>query len=121
MSRLNEISGEAAEGWLDQALEQAVARVDTIARDVVDFPHITREHAWETTADGVWTGGFWAGLLWLVYERTGRELTRAQAIHFTDRLLPAANSTRNHDLGFMFFPSAVKGWRLTSDVLYWDS
>ena len=122
MSRPRTNTGEeAVEAWLAPAIEQAVARVSTIAEDVADFPHITKSQVWETTVDGVWTGGFWAGLLWLAYERTGREHLRSRAVHFTDRLLPASAAARNHDLGFMFYPSAIKGWTLTSRAKYRDA
>jgi unsaturated chondroitin disaccharide hydrolase len=99
--------------WLRTAIGQAVQQVDAIAAAVTDFPHITEKKAWKCTPDGVWTGGFWAGLLWLAHERqpSPQRLERAHA--YTERLLPRATDAHNHDLGFMFFPSAVKGWQLT--------
>ena len=104
--------------WLDDALGLALTRVHKIARECTDFPHITANNEWQTTADGVWTGGFWAGLLWLEFEQSKSAAMRARAIAFTERLLPRAYDTRNHDLGFMFFPSAIKGWELTGDARY---
>ena len=104
--------------WLQDEIDGALARVAQIAHQRVDFPHITAGHEWQNTPDGVWTGGFWAGLLWLAYEQTQREDLRLQALHFTDRLLPRALDTRNHDLGFMFFPSAIKGWSMTGEARY---
>jgi unsaturated chondroitin disaccharide hydrolase len=107
--------------WLDDALELALMRVDAIAVECVDFPHITRRGEWQTTQDGVWTGGFWAGLLWLEFEQSKFPASRERAMAFTERLLPRARDTHNHDLGFMFFPSAIKGWELTGDARYHDS
>ena len=107
--------------WLDDALGLALTRVDKIALECVDFPHITANNKWQTTQDGVWTGGFWAGLLWLEFAQSKSAASRARAMAFTDRLLPRAQDTHNHDLGFMFFPSAIKGWELTGDVRYHDS
>lgn len=104
--------------WLEDATAKAVAQVDAIAASVRDFPHITEKKQWKCTPDGVWTGGFWAGLLWLTHEHEpspGR-LERAHA--FTRRLLPRSRDAHNHDLGFMFFPSAIKGWQLTGDEDY---
>lgn len=107
--------------WLDDALQMALTRVDRIALECADFPHITAGNRWQTTPDGVWTGGFWAGLLWLEFEQTKSAAGRERAIAFTERLLPRAQDTHNHDLGFMFFPSAIKGWELTGDARYHDS
>lgn len=104
--------------WVDEAIAAANLRVRAIAGEARDFPHITEARQWRYTPDGVWTGGFWAGLLWLCYENERAPETLAQAIHFTDRLLARANDQHNHDLGFMFVPSAVKGWQLTGDQRY---
>lgn len=107
--------------WLDNAISDAVLHVNRIAQEGADFPHITENRQWRYTPDGVWTGGFWAGLLWLAYEHGRQDSTCALAQGFTDRLLPRANDTHNHDLGFMFFPSAIKGWQLTGNAHYRDS
>jgi unsaturated chondroitin disaccharide hydrolase len=107
--------------WQDEAIDCAVSHVARIASETTDFPHVTNEGRWQTTPDGVWTGGFWAGLLWLARERTESQTTLEQAIHFTDRLLPRAADAHNHDLGFMFYPSAIKGWQHTGDARYRDS
>lgn len=105
-------------GWQDDAITAAIARVRGIAREVTDFPHITEARRWVQTADGVWTGGFWAGLLWLAHAREGQTADRDAAIRYTERLLARAGDRHNHDLGFMFFPSAVTGWRMTGEPRY---
>lgn len=99
--------------WLQSAIVSAVAQVDSIAGVVRDFPHVTEQRQWTCTKDGVWTGGFWAGLLWLAHAHEPTAARFARAEDFTDRLLPRAHDVHNHDLGFMFFPSAVKGWQVT--------
>jgi unsaturated chondroitin disaccharide hydrolase len=103
---------------IDDAIDLAIARTRSIDRSVEDFPHITEKRRWQTTADGVWTGGFWAGLLWLCHERDRDAHSLERAAHFTERLLPRAHDTTNHDLGFMFVPSAIKGWQLTGEPRY---
>jgi unsaturated chondroitin disaccharide hydrolase len=104
--------------WIGEAIATAIARTDAIAASVTDFPHVTEQGKWSCTPDGVWTGGFWAGLLWLAAERMPTERRSKLARSFTDRLLPRASDTHNHDLGFMFFPSAIKGWQLTGEERY---
>ncbi|WP_414447124.1 glycoside hydrolase family 88 protein [Burkholderia sp. 22PA0099] len=93
-------------------------KVEAQARRGGDFPHITEHGEWRTTPDGVWTGGFWAGLLWLGYEARKSPALLDAATSLTDRLLPRAADAINHDLGFMFYPSAIKGWRITGDERY---
>jgi len=107
-----------ANTWMDEAIAKAIRRARGIARETTDFPHITDNGVWQCTRDGVWTGGFWAGVLWLGYEKEGASDLRRLAAEATDRLLPRSADTHNHDLGFMFVPSAVKGWRLTGEDRY---
>jgi unsaturated chondroitin disaccharide hydrolase len=107
--------------WVDGGIETAIRKVCAQASRGGDFPHITQGGTWCTTSDGIWTGGFWAGLLWLGYEVHKSDALLAAAASFTDRLLPRATDTVNHDLGFMFYPSAVKGWRLTGNERYFNA
>jgi unsaturated chondroitin disaccharide hydrolase len=58
-----------------------------------------------------WTGGFVAGQLWLAGEHE-----RAAAV--TDLLRPRAAQPTTHDLGFLFWPSAVLGLQATGDACY---
>lgn len=113
----------AAPGWLTEAIERAVAGTRRLAASVpaTMFPHIVDGGAWQFTPDGVWTGGFWAGCLWLAAQQAGADDLRAPAIAATERLLPRAHDTRNHDLGFMFYPSAVAAWRATGEPRYLEA
>lgn len=104
--------------WLDVAIDAALEKVSGQMRLGRDFPHITEQGNWCYTEDGVWTGGFWVGLLWLAYEQRPGEELKAAARAMTERLLPRAADKVNHDLGFMFYPSVVKAWRLTGEERY---
>ncbi|MCC6869033.1 MAG: glycoside hydrolase family 88 protein [Burkholderiales bacterium] len=107
--------------WHAAALAHAVTQVRRIDAEVSDFPHITEGGRWRTTADGVWTGGFWAGLLWLAAIQA-RDATLVDAARrMTDRLLPRMHDQHNHDLGFMFYPSAIVAFRQTGNLAYRDA
>ena len=65
---------------------QAIGRMqkrmeDTRRRVGGAYPHWADPETggWTTTADGDWTGGFWAGMHWLASKHTGEEKYRAQA------------------------------------------
>ena len=86
------------------------------------LPHVTGEDGrWELLSPldaedaaltGLpWTGGFVAGQLWLAGEHE-----RAAAV--TDLLRPRAAQPTTHDLGFLFWPSAVLGLAATGDDCY---
>ena len=86
------------------------------------LPHVTGEDGrWELLSPldteraaltGLpWTGGFVAGQLWLAGENE-----RAAAV--VDLVRPRAAQPTTHDLGFLFWPSAVLGLAATGDDCY---
>ena len=79
-----------------------------------DFPHITENGKWITTEDGYWTGGFWVGLLWFTYKITGDEKYKDEAYKWVKKL-EAGKNDRTFDLGFLFYPSFVLGYKITND------
>ncbi|WP_284646144.1 glycoside hydrolase family 88 protein [Paenibacillus silviterrae] len=92
--RLLEQNGDA---WLDHAGEDGIYQ--------------SRRPDW-------WTSGFWPGILWILYDVTGKERYK-QAVWQRDEELgewlriPADEF--NHDVGFQFLPTAVIKYKLTGD------
>ncbi|MFH9244377.1 sugar ABC transporter permease [Streptomyces lydicus] len=79
----------AAAGWAETALASVLARVSVTARAAGPrFPLYADPDTgtWRTTARGSWTGGFWAGLLWLRALSSGAAEHRAAAADCTGRL-----------------------------------
>jgi unsaturated chondroitin disaccharide hydrolase len=69
-----------------QIWSEAVGRMlkrmdDTRGRVGTAYPHWadTETGNWTTTADGDWTGGYWAGVHWLAAKHTGETRYRTQA------------------------------------------
>lgn len=94
-------------------LSYVVERVDKSIK-LNDFPHITENGKWITTKDGYWTGGFWICLLWFAYKITGDEMYKKLAYDWLKRLERRKND-KTFDLGFLFYPSFVLGYEITSD------
>jgi unsaturated chondroitin disaccharide hydrolase len=105
------------EPWAAIALQRALDKVAQ-NRMLVGYPHVTKRGQWVTTMDGAWTGGFWIGLLWIAYEERGDSHFRETAEALLQNFMQRAHEQRNHDLGFMFCPSAVAGWSITGDRRY---
>lgn len=109
-------------GWIESALRRAYTKVDRTLDQLGDqFPHVSCGAEWltssvndwqETHAD--WTAGFWSGILWLMYEVTGEPRYRRAALHYCELLEPRLTYD-SHDLGFLFYPSCVKGYELIGD------
>jgi unsaturated chondroitin disaccharide hydrolase len=92
------------------------------------FPGDTTEHgayrlrpAGAGVAEGGnsgWTTGFWSGMQWLAYERTGSPALRQAAECTVDSFATRIETDTDcdtHDLGFLYTLSGVAAWRLTGN------
>lgn len=115
-------AGEAAASpvKLRGALDYGLAKLKAVAPGITSFPEITRAEKWTYVADGGWIGGFWPGTLWLAHLDNGDTRFRALAEAANDRLAPRRLEPRDHDLGFLFYPSWVTAYRLTGDTKWRD-
>ncbi|MFE9257290.1 sugar ABC transporter permease [Streptomyces sp. NPDC006879] len=75
--------------WAQRELDQVLARARETQREVGPrYPLFADPETgrWKTTGRGSWTGGTWAGLLWLMALRSGDPEDRANALDCTSRL-----------------------------------
>lgn len=71
---------------------------------------------YQATENRDWTTGFWTGEIWLAYEFTKDERLKAAGdIQMKDFLHRIDNriDVETHDLGFLYSPSCVAGYKLT--------
>jgi unsaturated chondroitin disaccharide hydrolase len=124
----------AAQPELAVALRHAIGRLVRslpqlrAARERGVLPHVTEGHGWrlisplaseEQALTGLpWTGGFVAGQLWLASRVSGDRQLAAGAAAVTELLAQRAAQPNTHDLGFLFWPSAVLGHLVTGDPRY---
>lgn len=94
-----------------RALAAVMERVAVTAAEVGPrFPLYAdpADGRWTTTGRGSWTGGFWAGLLWLRARYTGAEPDRRAAAACTARLEPWAGAdTATRGLIFWYGTAAA--------------
>jgi len=103
------------EDVFDYILEKIESNIESLRGK---FPHVSKNGVWETkknTSDDFWTLGFWPGILWLAYKETENKKYERLAYEWM-RLIEHRKNDRDHDLGFVFYPSYVKGYELTGDV-----
>lgn len=65
-----------------------------------------------------WTSGFFPGELWYMYEYTGDEYWKSQAMRYTSLLEDQQFNAGTHDMGFKMFCSYGNGYRITRDTTY---
>ena len=103
------------------SLARALEKMDRLARRFPrGFPSGYGEgNKYQVTGNVGWTPGFWAGLLWLAYQRTGDRAWRERAEilnpSFSARLDAAGAGIDTHDLGFLYTLSCAATWRLTGN------
>jgi unsaturated chondroitin disaccharide hydrolase len=104
-----------------RTLNFCVSRTRSNLARLDGFPHSTRAGRWRTSEHGRWTAGHWVGIIWLAYLWSGDEQFKAEAYRWARRLEPRKTDTTTHDMGFLFYPSFVRGYRLTGDRYFRDA
>jgi len=106
---------DAKEGIrVSEVINKCLSKIKSDSRKLKKFPHITKNGRWETTSDGYWTGGFWIGLPWLSFKLTNDRKYVRLAYNWL-KLLEKRKEAKTFDLGFLFYPSFVFGYKITED------
>ena len=106
------------------ALHEALKKIDNNTKTFINlfprpcstnyvYPGIANGGEWDD-----WTCGFWTGMLWLAYEITGEERYRKVAFYHIrsyDERITDKKAVNHHDLGFLYTPSAVAGYKITGN------
>ncbi|WP_248926921.1 glycoside hydrolase family 88 protein [Paenibacillus hamazuiensis] len=82
-------------------------------------PHVAKaDGVYDDNPTDAWTSGFWPGILWLMYEMTGKERYKEAAWDWDRKLEEnfVRPSNFHHDVGFQFLPTAIVKYRLTGDA-----
>lgn len=100
----------------------------------VEFPHVTAaDGRWTTMpasvsagytgtawSHGNWLCGFWVGLLLTAYRRTDDLKYLTWARERMRLVAQRADDPNTHDIGFIFYSSAIPGFHVTGDPWYAD-
>lgn len=109
---------EITDSEVEAALDAASAQV---IRNLPKFTHCfqkaySENGFYQPTENRDWTTGFWTGEIWLAYEHTKNPaLKEAGEIQMKDFLnrIEEKFDVETHDLGFLYSPSCVAGYKLT--------
>ena len=99
--------------------EQQYCNMLKVSKKLNVFPRSTGKDGkirYTDVAD--WTGGFWAGGLWYLYENSGDAKWKQAAVKWTEALAKGQYNTAHHDVGFVMYCSYGNAWRLTGDPEY---
>ena len=91
-------------------------RMRKIATDLQQYPKsINGTGNTSFTSIKDWTGGFWPGCLWFIYEYSNDPDWKREAIKWTESLEQNQYNKENHDIGFMMNCSYGNALRLTGN------
>lgn len=118
---------ELDKNWLDVFARKVTDKLSVTSEQIgVTFPYTTTDGKYETFAYGAteegyglfwWTNGFWPGMMWLMYQKTGDEKYRKIAEGCEELLDQCFDKFKYviHDVGMMWLASAVKNWHMTKN------
>lgn len=111
---------QISEAEIAAAMDFATAQTERCLPQFTEkFKKAYSEHNFYQPTENVdWTTGFWTGQIWLSYEETGKEIFRrageVQIESFLNRIEKKIE-VEHHDMGFLFSPSCVAGYKLTGN------
>ncbi|MDD4689921.1 MAG: glycosyl hydrolase family 88, partial [Eubacteriales bacterium] len=107
--------------WVEETLNKAKKKVAFSSRQMgVSLPYTTVDGVYDNyypEKKGWWTNGFYAGILWKMYNETKDEFYLETARGIQDLLDESLLEYFNlhHDVGFMWLLSSVADYRITGD------
>ena len=80
-------------------------------------PHVSSKGKYDDMRHDWWTSGFWPGMLWILYDMTGKDEYKQAAWGWDEKIERCFVSPSNlhHDVGFQFLPTSVIKYKLTKD------
>ena len=82
------------------------------------FPRSIRNDSLKLVVSNDWTSGFFPGILWYMYDYTGKNEWRTKAEEFTSLMEKETKNAGSHDVGFKVYNSYGNGLRLTNNAEY---
>lgn len=115
--------------WLDTVIHKITDKMEWVSeksKNKIPYTTINGEHddrsdtnKESNTNDGLnwWTNGFWGGMMWLMYNETGRQKYADIAGLSEEKLDQCFRDYLglHHDVGFMWLPTAVANYRMTKN------
>ena len=110
---------------LKKAFRDAEKQVSVFYKNVVTtrvdkkiFPRSISNDSLKLVVSDNWTSGFFPGMLWFMYEYTGKNEWRTKAEEFTLLMEKEPTNAGSHDVGFKVYNSYGNGYRLTNSAEY---
>ena len=117
----NNLAAQNVKKTFSDAKKQVAFFYGNIVKNRVDkkiFPCAIQNDSIKLVSSNDWTSGFWSGILWFMYEYTGKTEWRSKAEEFTALMEKEPKNGNSHDVGFKVYNSYGNGYRLTNNEEY---
>lgn len=104
--------------WVENSLDFAQVQAKKMLPEVLQSGKLPRSDERGLREIDDWTSGFYPGVLWYLYEYTGKDFWKGNAEKVTELLEEQQYNTHDHDVGFRIFCSYGNGWLLTDNKKY---
>lgn len=111
-----------AGSFLSKCEKKVYSVMDDVERDCpMGIPPSGKNYDEWKASQYNWTSGFWGGIMWLLYSKTGKEKYKNRAIKCSERMQGCLGnneeygSLNNHDLGFTFGLTSVAHYKFLGD------
>src|SRR4030095_7895702 len=115
--KINEVFGDAEKQT--QVMLREIPNARSTNQDLVS-PRTLSNGELKLVASKDWTSGFFPGILWFLYEYSGKEEWQKEAESFTRNMEREKFNGGTHDMGFKIYCSYGSGYRLTKNAAYRD-
>lgn len=82
------------------------------------FPRTLVHDSLKLVASNDWTSGFFPGMMWMLYDHTGKEEWMQAATEYTALMNREPYNRGSHDVGFKVYNSYGQAYRMTGDTAY---
>ena len=82
------------------------------------FPRTESNDSLKMVSSKDWTSGFWPGILWKMYQASGKEIFKDKAENFTKLMEKEEWNADSHDVGFKIYSSFGNGYKNTGKDEY---
>ena len=104
--------------WFEHAFTVIELQAKVMSAQVEKSSLLPRSIDRGLVAPADWTSGFFPGMLWYVYEYTGKHEWKIRAEKTTALLKAEQFNAFDHDVGFKMYCSYGNGWRLSRNPEY---
>lgn len=109
---------QALVGHMESQIDYAIKSIRPIRTECLAFPRTVENGGVKLVSRQDWTSGFFPGNLWMMYELSGNNRWRKEALQYTLLIEPEKWNGTTHDLGFKMYSSFGKALKYTNNPAF---